>query len=219
MDSGSPSPTVKTPPDGSKMRLFHRDDTCVVCYAAGDDIIHRWYTDETSCFRGSHIFPLRYFELWDILQLGSRMKDPFTKPGNKKQDGTIVEDSRRMDSTDNGLILCGNHHILWNMMMFCIHPDTHCIAAFQPIAKNLHGLKITRPWENPRAKYPPPNRDILYRHFFSCIVKWMKGDRKDAEVKEADYDEVDPWDDVWDESRLPPRPVMEDYLAIRLAES
>jgi hypothetical protein len=128
--------------DGFKSRLLARERGCVVCMAANAGFTQYQYEGDSELFNGAHIFPLKYYSVvsqyslsiiislifalfqWDHKQYSSIVADPFTAPGALKSTTSRAgTNERRMNSIDNGLLLCLVHHKEFDTHMFSIHPE------------------------------------------------------------------------------------------------
>ncbi|KAH9941556.1 hypothetical protein B0H21DRAFT_752491 [Amylocystis lapponica] len=104
-------------------------------------------------------------------------------------------DARRMNSLDNGLLLCANHHIAFDVHDLLIRPYTHTVFAMDPVYSSIHGLEITKPWSSfDPASYPPPSDKILECHFRQAVYGKMKVAAVNDNTNEYDSDEDE--DDV-----------------------
>ena len=124
------------------MRLVHRDKGCAICLAIGIKKTYK-YLEDSSCYEGAHIiglahreivscYPcvLRYLSLvivkWDNKRFSELVADPFTDPANA--DSPLAgpstrskKDLRRINSLDNGILLCVEHHKDFDNFRFAIH--------------------------------------------------------------------------------------------------
>ncbi|KIL63438.1 hypothetical protein M378DRAFT_164508 [Amanita muscaria Koide BX008] len=177
-----------------KSRLIARDKGCVVCMAQNqDDDAMYLYEVDSEMFIGAHIFALQYYDLWDRKEYSQIVVDPYSAPGastsNTNHQNT---DTRRMNSVDNGLLLCVKHHIQFDAHLFSIHPDTHIVTSFHPRTRYINGLTITQPWLNGNMRYPPPHSTLLKAHFVSSIARWMIAVSEEYEEEDSleDQDEI-----------------------------
>ena len=76
------------------------------------------------------------------------MIDPYTS--TKKLKGSISKDERRMNSIDNGLMLCLQHHKQFDTHMFSIHPEVGIKQYFRMYLNR--SISDAR-----RILVPPPN--------------------------------------------------------------
>ncbi|KAM6490810.1 hypothetical protein JOM56_013773 [Amanita muscaria] len=140
----------RDPPDDSqsfKMRLVYRDKGCVVCLAAGIPAIYKYHEDSNR-YEGAHIIPFAYHNLWDALS--ALIKDPFTDPANADSQFAspstqTKKDFRRINSLENGILLCLEHRKDYDNFRFSIHPQTHKIFAFHPATAALQGIEVKAP--------------------------------------------------------------------------
>jgi len=125
------------------MRLIYRDKGCVVCQATAAPTPYK-SREDLIVLEGAHIVPMVSWQFvslsvdrpiglsiihsqWDIHAFKLRMTDPYTDSANvgdplaspTTRSGT---DGRRMNSLDNGLLLCVNHHRRYDSFQFSIHP-------------------------------------------------------------------------------------------------
>lgn len=172
-----------------KSRLIARDKGCVVCIAqVQDEDATYLYKADSELFIGAHIFPLQYHDLWDRKEYSQIVVDPYSVAirSSSRQNS----DTRRMNSTDNGLLLCVTHHIQFEAHLFSIHPNTHIVTSFHPRTRDINGLTIMQPWSKVNTCYPPPHSTLLKDHFISSIARWMSG--------ASEGDEEDDWMEVED---------------------
>jgi len=133
---------------------------------------------------------LKYYSVWDHKQYSSIVADPFTAPGALKSTSRAGTDERRMNSIDNGLLLCLVHHKEFDTHMFSIHPETHIVTSFHPRTRSINNWKIEQPWASPcdSNRFPPPHPTLLREHFQASIARWMK-------AASEEYEEEDSFDD------------------------
>ncbi|KAH9953389.1 hypothetical protein BGW80DRAFT_1411073 [Lactifluus volemus] len=157
---------------GFKSRLIARDKGCVVCMAQNQDYDSMYlYEVDSEMFIGAHIFALQYYDLWDRREYSQIVVDPYSAAGvSTSSTNRQNTDTRRMNSIDNGLLLCVKHHIQFEAHLFSIHPDTHIVTSFHPRTRYINGLTITQPWSNGNTRYPPPHSTLLKDHFTSSIA-------------------------------------------------
>ncbi|TDL13927.1 hypothetical protein BD410DRAFT_313356 [Rickenella mellea] len=167
-----------TPSSASfQRRLLERDQTCAICTACGhpEPIV-------PSSIHGVHIIPAKHRQFWDSRGLSRTITDQ-----------SVLGSDDLMSSCDNGIVLCQRHeHDLANFYI-SIHPETHVIVSFQPPTAELHGLKITTPWDCQNPLLPPPNKDVLHLHFVSCISRWIG---RHAYAREPDSDSLSSGSDI-----------------------
>lgn len=190
----------RDPPDGSqsfKMRLVYRDKGCAVCLAAGIQAIYK-YCEDSNRYEGTHIIAFAYHNLWDAQRFSSLVKDPFTDPANADSPFTSPstrtnKDFRRINSLENGILLCFRHHKDYDNFRFSIHPKTHKIFAFHPATAALQGVEVKAPWDSLDVLYPPPLPTFLGMHYSTSIANAMKasgGDLDyDLDVDDEDYED------------------------------
>ncbi|KIL60201.1 hypothetical protein M378DRAFT_14286 [Amanita muscaria Koide BX008] len=186
----------RDPPDDSqsfKMRLVYRDKGCVVCLAAGIPSIYKYYKDSNH-YKGAHIIPFAYHNLWDALS--ALIKDPFTDPANADSQFAspstqTKKDFRRINSLENGILLCLEHRKDYDNFRFSIHPQTHKIFAFHPATAALQGVKVKAPWDSLDVLYPPPLPTFLGMHYTTSIADAMKACESDYELDVDDEDYKD----------------------------
>jgi len=199
---------LRDPPENSqgfKMRLVNRDKGCVVCLAIGIQNVYR-SCDDSNHFNGAHIFPLAFNELWDKGEYIRLIRDPFTEPANANDklvspSTRSTKDFRRMNSLDNGILLCAKHHAEYDGFYFSIHPHTHRIFSFHTSCIKLHDIQVTAPWTGGSALFPPPLPQLLEMHYFTSISKAMKGNADDDELEDDDdeFEELSEPEEVLDE--------------------
>lgn len=110
-----------------KMRLVHRDKGCVACLAAGVGLIYK-YCHDSNRFEGAHIIGLAYHKLWDSKGFSSLVSDPYTDPSNASialaaPTTRTKKDPGRMNSLENGILLCLQHHKDYDELRFSIYPE------------------------------------------------------------------------------------------------
>jgi hypothetical protein len=127
------------------MRLVYRDKGCAVCLAAGIQAIYKYHEDSNR-FEGAHIIAFAYHNLvsrylcisplsltysvivkWDARRYSALVSDPFTDPANANSQfaspSTRTEKNfRRINSLENGILLCLEHHKDYDNFRFAIHP-------------------------------------------------------------------------------------------------
>jgi hypothetical protein len=162
--------------EGFKERLKIRDRGCAVCFAQGLPNARYEYAGDGEFFRGGHIWPLSCHQLWAKRNCASYISDPFTDPSSQPVSSTtpLASHSGRMNSLENGIMLCLFHHKAYDTFRYSIHPKTHRIYAFHPTVTHLHDLEIIAPWKKQHPKYPPPLDLFLNAHFESSVAWWMK---------------------------------------------
>jgi len=128
------------------MRLVHRDKGCAVCLAAGIQAIYK-YREDSNRYEGAHIIAFAYHELvsrylrffcyisihsiivkWDARGFSALVKDPYTDPTNAgsqfaSPSTRTGKDLRRINSLENGILLCLEHRKDYDSFRFAIHPD------------------------------------------------------------------------------------------------
>ncbi|KIM81728.1 hypothetical protein PILCRDRAFT_37892, partial [Piloderma croceum F 1598] len=169
-----------------KMRLVHRDEGCVVCLATGIQELYE-YPDDSDRYEGAHIIDFAYHVVWDARGYSAVVSDPFTDPANAENpfaspSTRTKKDFRRINSLENGMLLCLQHHKDYDYFRFSIHADTHKIFSFHPKTVELQGIEVKAPWESPDVLYPPPHPSFLEMHYFTSIAKAMKGDAGNYEL-------------------------------------
>ncbi|KIL63927.1 hypothetical protein M378DRAFT_163885 [Amanita muscaria Koide BX008] len=187
----------RDPPDDSqsfKMRLVYRDKGCAVCLAAGTHAIYK-YREDSNRYEGAHIIPFAYHNLWDANQFSALVKDPFTDPVNADSPFAspttrTKKDSRRINSLDNGILLCLEHRKDYDNFRFSIHHETHKIFAFHPATAALQGVEVKAPWERPDVFYPPPLPTFLGKHFAASVANAMNASGDDYEL-DVDYEDYE----------------------------
>jgi len=197
-DGGGSTASEKSSGDPSddsqsfKMRLVYRDKGCAVCLAAG---IQEFYEcrEDSNRYEGSHIIDFAYHELWDIRGFSDLVKDPFTDPDNAENafaspSTRTKKDLRRINSLENGMLLCLQHHRDYNNFRFAINPHTHEIFSFHPATAKLQGVEVKAPWDRQDLLHPPPHPAFLEMHYFTSISKAMKGGGDDCELDDDDED-------------------------------
>jgi hypothetical protein len=126
------------------MRLVYRDKGCAVCLAAGVKLIYK-YCEDFNRFEGAHIIGLAYQRLvshsfsftflkpdiiikWNSRGFSSKISDPFTDPFNASNmlaslTTQTKRDPGRINSLENGILLCLQHYKDYNEFCFSIHPN------------------------------------------------------------------------------------------------
>ena len=134
------------------MRLINRDKGCAVCLAAGIQAIYKYHEDSNR-YEGAHIIPLAYHNVvsrylcnsplsltysvivkWDSKGFSALVSDPFTDPANANNplaspSTRTKKDFRRINSLENGILLCLEHRQDYDDFRFAIHPEvkTHLL--------------------------------------------------------------------------------------------
>jgi len=134
------------------------------------------------------------------------VRDPFTDPANANSQFAspptrTKKDLRRINSLENGILLCLEHHRDYDNFRFAIHPETREIFSFHPATAALQGVEVKAPWDSPCVLYPPPLPGFLQMHFFTSIAKAMTGSGDDRELDDDDddYEELSELEEVRNE--------------------
>ncbi|CCL98232.1 uncharacterized protein FIBRA_00226 [Fibroporia radiculosa] len=163
--------------DSFKNRLVERDRACVICDAAGTDEPFM-YSVDYSLLEGAHIIPLQALTLWKAQRLSEFTQDPYTHPDNlrnKQRSMNKHMDDMRMNSLENGVLLCLKHHKLFDRSAFVVRPKTHAIVALHPRCADIDGKVVTKPWAYDKPNiFAPPSDEILVRHFRWVVYAAMK---------------------------------------------
>jgi hypothetical protein len=151
------------------------------------------------------------FSQWDMKNFSEIVMDPYSAPDiSKSTSRCLSADAHWMNSIDNGLLLCLQHHHDFNEHLFSIHPDveiymlfpihvlkspicqTHIITSFH-FVRSLNGLMVTQPWTSVMKPkhYPPPHKNILHEHFRASIARWMMAASEEYEDEVLDNSEGD----------------------------
>jgi hypothetical protein len=128
------------------MRLVYRDKGCAVCLAAGVQVIYK-YCEDSNRYEEGHIIDFAYHDLvsqylcnsllpltysviveWDARGFSALVRDPFTDPTNANSrfassSTQAKKDLRRINSLENGILLCLEHHRDYDNFRFAIHPQ------------------------------------------------------------------------------------------------
>lgn len=128
------------------MRLIHRDKGCAVCLATGIQELYE-YPDDSNRYEGAHIIDFAYHVLvshflvlleypfhysvtikWDTRGCSALVSGPFTDPANAENpfaspSTRTKKDLRRINSLENGMLLCLQHHNDYDYFRFSIHAD------------------------------------------------------------------------------------------------
>lgn len=126
---------------GFKARLKIRDRGCAVCFAQGLPNAQYEYAGDGEFFHGGHIWPfschqlvgyllvslisyLLLYQQWAKLNCMSYISDPFTDPSSKLVSSTthLGRDPGRINSLENGIMLCLFHHKAYDTFRYSIHP-------------------------------------------------------------------------------------------------
>jgi len=174
--------------------------------AAGIQEIYK-YLEDSNRYEGSHIVDFAFHELWDTRGFSALVTDPFTDPVNAGSPFASPStrkngDPRRINSLDNGLLLCVQHHKDYDNFRFAIHSTTHKIFSFHPATAKLQDVEVKAPWERKDVLYPPPHPAFLEMHYFTSIVRAMKGSGDDCELDDdddEDYEELSELEEVQNE--------------------
>ncbi|KAF8812306.1 hypothetical protein BYT27DRAFT_7207720 [Phlegmacium glaucopus] len=187
------------------MRLVYRDKGCAVCLAAGIQAIYK-YREDSNRYEGAHIIDFAYHDLWDARGFSALVRDPFTDPANADSQFAspstrTKKDLRRINSLENGILLCLAHHRDYDNFRFAIHPETREIFAFHPATAVLQGVEVKAPWDSPYVLYPPPLPAFLEMHYFTSIAKAMEGSGDNCELDDddEDYEELSELEEVQNE--------------------
>jgi len=80
---------------------------------------------------------LLIFAQWDKNGYSGIVVDPYSVPGASKSfTGRLMTDTCRMNSIDNGLLLCLEHHSDFDNHLFSIHPDVGIYMLFSFVRSN-----------------------------------------------------------------------------------
>ncbi|KAK3941364.1 HNH endonuclease-domain-containing protein [Diplogelasinospora grovesii] len=111
-------------------------------------------------FEAAHIFPLAYEQQWHEYGYGSCITLP------PPQGGTI-------NSVQNGLLLRGDMHALFDHYYFSINPDNgYKIVFFQTDHNDIYGTFLdSRLLDDPRR----PRDELLRWHFRQAVLSNMRG--------------------------------------------
>jgi hypothetical protein len=133
------------------MRLINRDKGCVVCLAAGIQEFYE-FREDSNRFEGARIIDVALNELvsqsllfsitfltylkWDTRGYSALVSDPFTDPTNADNPFAspttrTKKDLRRINSLENGILLCPRHHKDYDHFRFAISPKVG--ALFLPL--------------------------------------------------------------------------------------
>jgi len=109
------------------MRLVYRDKGCAVFLAAGIQEIYECREDSNR-YGGSHIIDFAYHELWDTRGFSALVSDPFTDPANADNQFAspstrTKKDLRRINSPENGMLLCLQHYRDYDNFRFALNSD------------------------------------------------------------------------------------------------
>jgi hypothetical protein len=185
-----------------KMRLINRDKGCVVCLAAGIQEFYE-FREDSNRFEGARIIDVALNELWDTRGYSALVSDPFTDPTNADNPFAspttrTKKDLRRINSLENGILLCPRHHKDYDHFRFAISPKTHKIFSFHPATIKLQGVKVKAPWDGQDVLYPPPHSEFLETHYSTSISRAMKGDGDDRELDDDDddYEELEDYEEL-----------------------
>jgi len=100
----------------------------IVCHAKGTpkDYLHE---DHSKHFHGAHIFPSSMQESWNRRQHQNLITDPYTSfdSFNAKRN---KKDPRRINSLENGLLLCLEHHAMYDAFEYSINPTANTMKMF-----------------------------------------------------------------------------------------
>lgn len=132
-------------PQSFKMRLVQRDKGCAVCLAADIPAFYQ-YDGDSDFYKGGHIIDLAYHALWDAKGYPALVRDPYTDPANASNrfaspSTRTKTDSRRMNSLENGILFCLQHHKDYEDFRFSIHPEVK--TSFPPCA--ISKFLLSRP--------------------------------------------------------------------------
>ncbi|KIM81053.1 hypothetical protein PILCRDRAFT_9089 [Piloderma croceum F 1598] len=170
-----------------RMRLIYRDKGCAVCLTAGIQEIYECREDSNR-YEGSHIVGFAYHELWDTRGFSALVSDPFTDPANAKNlfasPSTRTKDLGQINSLENGMLLCLQHHRDYDNFRFAINPE---------------GVEVKAPWDLQDVLYPPLHPAFLEIHYFTSISRAMKGSGDNCELDDDDEEELSELEEVQNE--------------------
>jgi len=77
---------------------------------------------------GAHLISLAHHKLWDAKHFPALVSDPFTDPANADSpfaspSTRAKKDFSRINSLENGILLCLKHHEDYDNFRFAIHPE------------------------------------------------------------------------------------------------
>ena len=121
------------------MRVVYRDKGCVVCHAEGTNSVYQ-YLDDSRFFEGCHIFPFaRQSAVCSFLKSSSSIQfniillkwtlrgyqrlitDPYTAISIENATRNR-RDPLRINSLENGILICLFYHKAYDTLQFSIHP-------------------------------------------------------------------------------------------------
>ena len=147
---------------------------------------------------------------WDAQHFSTLVSDPFTDPANAgsqfaSPSTRTKKDLSRINSLENGILLCLEHRNDYDNFRFSIHPEVktlflhHTISNFllsRPtkyllFIQSLPRSKVKAPWDNPDVFYPPPLPPFLGMHYITAIANAMKAGGVDHEMEFGNEDDED----------------------------
>ena len=157
----------------------------------------------------SWLIQLNVFLLkWNLRDYQSLIADPYTATSSENTTRN-KRDPLRMNSLENGILLCLSHHKAYDTMRFSIHPEvfpclflfflpsltfllyqTHKIFSFHPTAAHLHGLEVDSPWKVGNPKYPAPHNELLRTHFQTSIFTSLSAAAEPSDGDELELSEI-----------------------------
>jgi HNH endonuclease len=155
---------------------------------------------------------LLIFAQWDKKGYSEIVVDPYSVPGaSKSSTSRLMTDTRHMNSIDNGLLLCLQHHSDFDNHLFSIHPDVGIYILFlicvlkpcmpRPILSlpSIFELGPSQEWKLAsrnnamnKTQIPPPHKTLLYDNFRASKGRWMMAASEEYEEEDSleDQDEV-----------------------------
>ena len=140
------------------MRLVYRDKGCAICLAAGTQAIYKSLED-SNYYEGLHIIGLTFHKLvthshcnsffftylivikWNTREYSTLVSNPFTNPANASNSlasssTQAKKDLRRMNSLENGILLCAHHHSDFINFHLAIHPIVRTLSTLPYMTAN-----------------------------------------------------------------------------------
>ncbi|KDQ14618.1 hypothetical protein BOTBODRAFT_174491 [Botryobasidium botryosum FD-172 SS1] len=180
VDSTGMSPSIHGE-ESFKDRVRARDGRCLVTGHAVEDF-------DYAGFVAAHIFPIAHEASWKALGFAEQVQDDHPSAGASK-----------INSVQNGILLCVDAAALWDAYAFTIHPDTHKVLYFSRSAIRGVPEGTTVLFDHCDSPGARPLDTLLREHWRQCILARVKADGARA----ADFDfEFGPGDvDLQDEER------------------
>ncbi|KAH8917342.1 hypothetical protein BT69DRAFT_674296 [Atractiella rhizophila] len=164
----------------AKGRFIVRDGGCVMCQHEHPKGTGATYNPKLSAaVHHTHVIPISKWSLFVRLTSDVNLQDlELRKPSEPK-----LELKRRINSLDNGMLLCGLHHSLFDSFVISITPELRFFS-FSSATDRLHGIPVKFDGT------PPPHIELLKIHFTSAAYHNMVASGKKAADTVSDDEET-----------------------------